>query len=472
MMRELLEQHLYKNIINQVGKIILFQSIFLKKLRKGYSKKMKKVSFYTLGCKVNQYETNAMAQKFKEAGYEIVDMNDDISDVCIVNTCTVTNMSDRKSRHSLRRVKEKNPSAIIAAVGCYAQVAKNDLEKMSEIDIVLGNEEKANIVQYVEKFMENHNENKLIEIEDIATKKEFEDMGQITYTEKTRAFIKVQDGCNQFCSYCIIPYARGRVRSRNAESIIKEITQIAQNGIKEVVITGIHVASYGRDFGNENGLIELLEKINEIEGVKRIRLGSLEPKVITEEFMQRLSKLEKMCHHFHLSLQSGCDATLKRMNRKYTTSEVKEIIERLRRYYDDVMLTTDIIVGFPGETEEEFETTYQFLKEVKLYKMHVFQYSPRKGTRAAVMPNQIDGNIKEARSKKLIELSNENQKMYNQQLVGKEVEVLFEDKEVEDGITYFRGHTQNYILVKYKTDENLENTLKNVRILELTELPI
>ena len=433
---------------------------------------MKKVSFYTLGCKVNQYETNAMAQKFKEAGYEIVDMNDDISDVCIVNTCTVTNMSDRKSRHSLRRVKEKNPSAIIAAVGCYAQVAKNDLEKMSEIDIVLGNEEKANIVQYVEKFMENHNENKLIEIEDIASKKEFEDMGQITYTEKTRAFIKVQDGCNQFCSYCIIPYARGRVRSRNAESIIKEITQIAQNGIKEVVITGIHVASYGRDFGNENGLIELLEKINEIEGIKRIRLGSLEPKIITEEFMQRLSKLEKMCHHFHLSLQSGCDETLKRMNRKYTTVEVKEIIERLRRYYDDVMLTTDIIVGFPGETEEEFEVTYQFLKEVTLDKMHVFQYSPRKGTRAAVMPNQIDGNIKEARSKKLIELSNENQRMYNQQLVGKEVEVLFEDKEVEDGITYFRGHTQNYVLVKYKTDENLENTLKNVKILELSELPV
>ena len=433
---------------------------------------MKKVSFYTLGCKVNQYETNAMAQKFKEAGYEIVDMNDDISDICIVNTCTVTNMSDRKSRHSLRRVKEKNPSAIIAAVGCYAQVAKNDLEKMPEIDIVLGNEEKANIVQYVEKFMESQNENKLIEIEDISSKKEFEDMGQITYTEKTRAFIKVQDGCNQFCSYCIIPYARGRVRSRNAESIIKEITQIAQNGIKEVVITGIHVASYGRDFGNENGLIELLEKINEIEGIKRIRLGSLEPKIITEEFMQRLSKLEKICHHFHLSLQSGCDETLKRMNRKYATAQVREIIERLRRYYDDVMLTADIIVGFPGETEEEFETTYQFLKEVKLYKMHVFQYSPRKGTRAAVMPNQVDGSIKEARSKRLIELSNENQKMYNQQLVGKKVEVLFEDKEVEDGTTYFRGHTQNYVLVKYKTDENLENTLKNVKVLELEDLPM
>ena len=423
---------------------------------------MKKVSFYTLGCKVNQYETNAMAQKFKEAGYEIVDMNDDISDICIVNTCTVTNMSDRKSRHSLRRVKEKNPSAIIAAVGCYAQVAKNDLENMPEIDIVLGNEEKANIVQYVERFMTNRN--KVIEIEDIGSKKEFEDMGQITYTEKTRAFIKVQDGCNQFCSYCIIPYARGRVRSRNAESIINEITQIAQNGIKEVVITGIHVASYGRDFGNENGLIELLEKINAIEGIKRIRLGSLEPKIITEDFMQRLIKLDKICHHFHLSLQSGCDATLKRMNRKYTTSEVHEIIERLRRYYNDVMLTTDIIVGFPGETEEEFETTYQFLKEAQLYKMHVFQYSPRKGTRAAVMPNQVDGNVKEKRSRKLIELSNENQKRYNEMLVGKEVEVLFEDQVVEEDKKYFKGHTQNYILVKYETDENLENTLKSVKI--------
>ena len=424
---------------------------------------MKKVSFYTLGCKVNQYETNAMAQKFKEAGYEIVDVNDDISDICVVNTCTVTNMSDRKSRQILRKVKEKNQDAIIAAVGCYAQVAKDDLQKMPEIDIVLGNEEKANIVKYVEEFISNK-DNKIIEIEDIASKKEFEDMGQITYTEKTRAVIKAQDGCNQFCSYCIIPYARGRVRSRKMDSIIQEITQIAQKGIKEVVITGIHVASYGRDFENENGLIELLEKINEIEGIHRIRLGSLDPKIITEEFMQRLIKLEKMCHHFHLSLQSGCDETLKRMNRKYNTAEIKEIVERLRRYYDDVILTTDIIVGFPGETEEEFEKTYQFLKEIKLYKMHVFQYSPRKGTRAAVMPNQVDGNVKEKRSRKLIELSNENQKRYNEKLVGKEVEVLFEDQVVEEDKKYFKGHTQNYILVKYETDENLENTLKSVKI--------
>ena len=405
-----------------------------------------------------------MTQKFKEAGYEIVNMNDDISDICIVNTCTVTNMSDRKSRQALRKVKEKNHNAIIVAVGCYAQVAKEELEKMPEIDVVLGNEEKKDVVKYVEDFIDG--KNKVVEIEDIATQKEFKDMGQITYTEKTRAVIKVQDGCNQFCSYCIIPYARGRVRSRNQESIIKEITQIAQKGIKEVVITGIHVASYGRDFGNENGLIELLEKINEVEGISRIRLGSLEPKIITEEFMIRLVKLKKICHHFHLSLQSGCDETLKRMNRKYTVSEVEEIIERLRRYYDDVILTTDIIVGFPGETEKEFNKTYEFLKKAKLYKMHVFQYSPRKGTRAAVMPGQVNGNIKEMRSKKLIQLSNENEKYYHDKLIGKTVEVLFEDKENDNGVTYYKGHTQNYILIKYRSDENLENTLKEVKILD------
>ena len=361
---------------------------------------MKKVSFYTLGCKVNQYETNGMMQKFQEAGYKIVNMNEDISDICIVNTCTVTNMSDRKSRQALRKVKDKNSKAIIVATGCYAQVSRKELEEMPEIDVVLGNEEKNNIVQYVEKYIKENQ--KLIEIEDISTKKEFEDMGQITYTEKTRAVVKVQDGCNQFCSYCIIPYARGRVRSRKLESVIKEIEKISQKGIKEVVITGIHLASYGRDFEEQNekriGLIDLLEKINNIDGITRIRLGSLEPKIITEEFMQRLAKLEKVCHHFHLSLQSGCDETLKRMNRKYNTLEFKEIVDRLRKYYEDVILTTDIIVGFPGETEEEFSKTYNFLNDINFYKMHVFQYSPRKGTRAAVMPNQVDGNIKEQRS--------------------------------------------------------------------------
>ena len=422
---------------------------------------MKKVSFYTLGCKVNQYETNAMAQKFKESGYEIVDMNDDISDICIVNTCTVTNMSDRKSRHSLRRVKEKNPSAIIAAVGCYAQVAKNDLENMPEIDIVLGNEEKANIVQYVEKFIEN--EKKLIEIEDIATKKEFEDMGQITYTEKTRAFIKVQDGCNQFCSYCIIPYARGRVRSRNAESIIKEITQIAQNGIKEVVITGIHVASYGRDFGNENGLIELLEKINEIEGIKRIRLGSLEPKIITEEFMQRLSKLEKICHHFHLSLQSGCDATLKRMNRRYTSGEYYEKCILIRKYFKHPALTTDVIVGFPGETEEEFAITRDFLNKVDFYETHIFQYSRRKGTKAAVMENQVPSDVAHRRSAILIADGKVRKQRFEEKISETVTKVLFEESVTIDGKVYASGHTMEYIRMLMETTENLDNQILLVK---------
>ena len=425
---------------------------------------MKKVSFYTLGCKVNQYETNAMTQKFQEAGYKIVNMNSEIADIYIVNTCTVTNMSDRKSRQVLRRLKDKNKDAIVVAVGCYAQVAKQELENMLEIDIALGNEEKNDIVQYVERFILE--KNKIIKIDDISLQREFKDMGEVTYTEKTRAVIKIQDGCNNFCSYCIIPYARGRVRSRKQQSILEEITQIAKKGIKEVVITGIHVASYGKDFNNNNGLIELLEKINLIEGISRIRLGSLEPKIITEEFMKRLVKLEKMCHHFHLSLQSGCDETLKRMNRKYTTTDSIEIIERLRKYYNDVVLTTDIIVGFPGETDGEFEKTYQFLSKVKLYKMHVFQYSPRKGTRAAGMSNQIDGNVKEVRSKRLIEMSNKNQLYYNKKLVGQTVEVLFEDKETVDGNTYFKGHTQNYILVKYKTSEELENTLKTVEIID------
>ena len=425
---------------------------------------MLKVGFYTLGCKVNQYESNAMMQKIQEAGYKIVDIDEETADIYIVNTCTVTNMSDRKSRQILRRLKSKNKNSIIVAVGCYVQVAKQELEKMPEIDIVLGNEEKTDIAQYITDFIGK--KEKIVEIENIDIQKEFKDMGQITYTEKTRAVVKVQDGCNQFCSYCIIPFARGRVRSRKQESVIKEIEQIAQKGIKEVVITGIHVASYGKDFGDDNGLIELLEKINEIEGITRIRLGSLEPKIMTEQFVERLSKLEKICHHFHLSLQSGCNETLKRMNRKYTTSEVKQIIERLRKYYKDVMITTDIIVGFPGETDEEFNTTYEFLKSIKLYKMHIFQYSQRKGTRAAIAPNQVDGNIKELRSKKLIELSNENEYNYNKSMIGQTVEVLFEEQEIENGKTYYKGHTQNYMLVKYETSENLENKLRNVKILQ------
>ena len=428
----------------------------------------KVVRFVTLGCKVNQYETNAMAQKFLEKGYQIIEEitpeNEDIKpDICIINTCTVTNMSDRKSRQMLRRMKEKNPSTIVVAVGCYAQVAKKELEKIPEIDLVLGNNEKVEIVKYVEEYINNHINN--VELDDVMYSKEFSDFGDVTYTEKTRAVIKIQDGCDRFCSYCIIPYARGRVRSRKPESIISEITQIASKGIKEVVITGIHIASYGKDFAMSKDskltnyrLIDLLEEINEIQGIQRIRLGSIEPLLITVEFVERLKKLEKICHHFHLSLQSGCDETLKRMNRRYTTEQFKEIVRLLRGAYSDVNLTTDIIVGFPGETDEEFNKTYQFLKEIKFYKMHIFKYSPRKGTKAAVMPNQINGDIKEERSKKLIELSDRNEIEYNKLYIGKNVEVLFEEE--KDGM--YKGHTQNYIMVYCQSKEKLDNKIIDV----------
>ena len=425
---------------------------------------MKKVAFITLGCKVNQYETNAMIQKFIEKGYEIVEHHQK-ADIYVINTCTVTNMSDRKSRQMLRRVKELNEKAVVVACGCYAQVAKKELENIEEIDLILGNNEKKEIVKYVEEYIENHK--KQTEIEDVMYKKEFVDFGEVTYTEKTRAVIKVQDGCDRFCSYCIIPYARGRVRSRKPESIVSEIKQIAKKGIKEVVITGIHIASYGKDFKEEYKLIDLLEEINQIEGIERIRLGSLEPLLITESFLERLVKLEKICHHFHLSLQSGCDNTLKRMNRRYNTEEFKKIVEILRKYYKDVILTTDIIVGFPGENEEEFEETYKFLEEIKFYKMHVFKYSPRKGTKAAQMKEQIDGNKKEQRSQKLIELSNRNQKEYNQSYIGKEVEVLWEEE--KEGI--YKGHTKNYILAYYKKTDNqeevdLENKIVKVKCIK------
>ena len=419
---------------------------------------MKKVAFITLGCKVNQYETNAMAQKFIEKGYEVVE-HTEYADIYVINTCTVTNMSDRKSRQMLRRVKELNKKAIVVACGCYVQVAKEELEKIEEINLVLGNNEKKDIVEHIEKYIKSKNTEKQtipeVQTEDVMNQKEFVEFGDITFTEKTRAVIKIQDGCDRFCSYCIIPYARGRVRSRKPEHILSEIQKIAKEGIKEVVITGIHIASYGKDFKQEYRLIDLLEEMNGIEGIERIRLGSIEPLLITEEFVSRLEKLSKICHQFHLSLQSGCDETLKRMNRRYTTEEFKDITKLLRKTFEDAILTTDIIVGFPGESEEEFEKTYAFLEEIKFYKMHVFKYSPRKGTKAAVMPNQIDGNKKEERSKRLIELSNKNEKTYNQQYIGKEVEVLFEEE--KDGV--WQGHTKNYILAHYKTEENLENKM-------------
>ena len=405
-----------------------------------------------------------MIQKFQEAGYEIVDFNEK-ADIYIVNTCTVTNMSDRKSRQILRRAKELNENAVVVAVGCYVQVAKNEIDKIPEIDFTLGTNEKVNIVENVETFLKNGNE---ISIDDVLHNSKYGDFGDITYTEKTRAVIKVQDGCDRFCSYCIIPYARGRVRSRNPENVVKEIKDIASKGIKEVVITGIHVASYGKDFKNGYGLIDLLEEINQIEGIERIRLGSIEPLWITDEVIERLKKLEKICHHFHLSLQSGCTETLKRMNRKYTAEQFEEIVEKLRNTYNDVILTTDIIVGFAGETEEEFQTTYKFLKKIRFYKTHIFKYSERKGTKAAEMKNQVSGDKKEERSKILLNLSDEIEEKYLNEYVGKEVKVLFEEKDGE----YYKGHTANYLMLKVKTEKDVSNTIQNVLLKERNNLEL
>lgn len=425
----------------------------------------KTVSFYTLGCKVNQYETNAMEQQFIKNNYEIVE-NTQKADIYVINTCTVTNMAERKSRQMLRRVKEINPSAVLVVCGCYAQVAKNELEQIPEIDIILGINEKNEIVQIVENYMEKMAEqdkrSQEAEIDDVSNQKEFLDFGDVTYTEKNRAVVKVQDGCNMFCSYCIIPYARGRIRSRKIESVVSEIKKIAKEEIKEVVITGIHVASYGKDFDNENTskkirLIDLLEAINKIDGIDRIRLSSLEPTIVDEEFATRLSKLDKICDHFHLSLQSGCDETLKRMNRKYTTQIYRDAVATLRKYYPEASFTTDVIVGFPGETDEEFAKTYEFLKEIDFYRLHVFKYSPRRGTVAEKMPNQIDGNKKEERSNKLIELSNSTENKHNQSYIGKTVKVLFE--EFEDG--FFKGHTTNYMMVKVADEEEQSDKFVN-----------
>lgn len=419
-----------------------------------------KVAFYTLGCKVNQYETNGMIQAFLENGYDIVDFTEK-SDIYIINTCTVTSISDKKSRQMIRRTKQLNPEAIVVAVGCYAQVAKDKLEEIEDIDLILGISEKTEIIKYVEEEIKERSPKTYIS--DVMHQKQFVDFGSVNYTDKNRVAIKVQDGCNQFCTYCIIPYARGRIRSRKIENVKKEIEDLAKKGIKEIVITGIHVASYGKDLEENIGLIDLLEEINKIDGIERIRLSSLEPTLITEEFVKRLSKLSKICDHFHLSLQSGCNETLKRMNRHYNTEEFKKATELLRKAYPNVALTTDIIVGFPGETDEEFNTTYDFLKEINFYKMHVFKYSPRHGTKAEKMPNQIDGNIKEERSKKLIELSDKNEINQNKRYINKNLDVLIE--EFEEG--YYKGHTTNYIMVKIQENtNNLQNKIVTVKIID------
>lgn len=422
---------------------------------------MKKAALHNLGCKVNAYETEAMQHLLEEAGYEIVPFTQK-ADVYVINTCSVTNMADRKSRQMLHKAKKNNPDSIVVAAGCYVQTSEKEVLNDLSVDIVIGNDRKHDLVRLLEEYSLDSVNDTVDDIND--GKHDFEELFIDQTKEHTRAFIKVQDGCNQFCSYCIIPYARGRVRSRRFENVIAEVERLAANGFKEVVLTGIHLSSYGVDFEGATGLLELIQAVNAVKGIERIRLGSLEPKIVTEHFASELSKLDKICPHFHLSLQSGCDATLKRMNRKYTTKEYERGCELLRKYFVHPAITTDVIVGFPGETEEEFEQTEAYLEHIHFYEMHIFKYSKRKGTRAAVMPDQIDEQVKAVRSEKLIALGHDMSKEFRKFYIGKNEEVLFEEKAVIGDKEYFVGYTKEYVKVAKETDENLENQIVSGRI--------
>lgn len=422
---------------------------------------MKKAALHNLGCKVNAYETEAMQHLLEEAGYEIVPFTQK-ADVYVINTCSVTNMADRKSRQMLHKAKKNNPDSIVVAAGCYVQTSEKEVLNDLSVDIVIGNDRKHDLVRLLEEYSLDSVNDTVDDIND--GKHDFEELFIDQTKEHTRAFIKVQDGCNQFCSYCIIPYARGRVRSRRFENVIAEVERLAANGFKEVVLTGIHLSSYGVDFEEATGLLELIQAVNAVKGIERIRLGSLEPKIVTEHFASELSKLDKICPHFHLSLQSGCDATLKRMNRKYTTKEYERGCELLRKYFVHPAITTDVIVGFPGETEEEFEQTKAYLEHIHFYEMHIFKYSKRKGTRAAVMPDQIDEQIKAVRSEKLIALGHDMSKEFRKFYIGKNEEALFEEKAVIGDKEYFVGYTKEYVKVAKETAENLENQIVSGRI--------
>ena len=432
---------------------------------------MKKVALHNLGCKVNSYEIDVMQQMLQKKGYEIVDFEQK-ADIYIVNTCSVTSIADRKSRQMLHKAKKKNPEAIVVAVGCYVQTGTEAILKDEGIDLAIGNNKKKDLVAILEQYLLEkgmHTEDKTLHdttIIDINHTKEYEEMTLEQTAEHTRAYIKIQDGCNQFCTYCIIPYARGRVRSRKKEDIISEIKGLVKRGYKEVVLTGIHISSYGTDFG-EPGLLDLVKSLQPIEGLQRIRLGSLEPRIVTEEFASELAKLSKVCPHFHLSLQSGSLNTLKRMNRHYTPGEYLKGVEELRKAFDNPAITTDVIVGFPGETEEEFEETREFLENIQLYEMHIFKYSIRKGTIAAKMPEQVADEIKAERSDVLLEMEERLSRAYRETYIGKEVSVLFEEEKEILGEKYQIGHTPQYIKVAYKTDEDLSNCIVNKKVVRL-----
>ena len=424
---------------------------------------LRKVAFYTLGCKVNQYDTEAVLEKFKAADYEIVDFND-YADVYVVNTCTVTHLSDRKCRQMLRKTKKINNDSILVAMGCYAQIAADKIkDQVEEIDIIIGTDKRNQILEVVEDF-EKDRAKTINLVSNIMDVTEFEEMTISHLGERTRVYIKVQEGCNNYCSYCIIPYTRGKIRSRREEQVIEEVRKLAGLGFKEIILTGIHVLAYGKDLGDTN-LIQLLQRVHEVEGIERIRMSSIEPVVVTDEFIMALKELPKVCHHFHLSLQSGSDTVLKRMNRKYTTADYKKSVEDLRTLWPDVAITTDIIVGFPGETDEEFEETVAFVEEVKLSQIHIFPFSPREGTPAAKMKEQIAPEVKEKREKVLSTKEKALRLSYMEGFIGQELEVLFE-KHHGGSVS---GYTSNYLRVQVEGDESIENTLQTVYIKELID---
>ena len=421
---------------------------------------MKKAALHNLGCKVNAYETEAMQHLLEEAGYEIVPFTQK-ADVYVINTCSVTNMADRKSRQMLHKAKKNNPDSIVVAAGCYVQTSEKEVLNDLSVDIVIGNDRKHDLVRLLEEYSLDSVNDTVDDIND--GKHDFEELFIDQTKEHTRAFIKVQDGCNQFCSYCIIPYARGRIRYRAMEEILKEVRELTANGYQEIVLTGIHLSSYGMEKGNDftkSRLGELIRAVNAVEGVRRIRLGSLEPRIITEEFAKELSQCEKLCPHFHLSLQSGCDSVLQRMNRKYTTGEYYEKVEILRKFFDKPAITTDVIVGFPQETEEEFMQTVEFLKKIRFYETHIFKYSKRKGTPAAIMHGQIPEEVKSVRSDRLSELHTQNSHAFRESYIGKQVEYLLEEEMVIDGVRYQTGYTREYIRIALKTQEDLSGTIQ------------
>lgn len=416
------------------------------------------VSMHTLGCKVNQYETDAMQQLFVENGYEISDF-EEFADVYVINTCTVTAMSDKKSRQMIRKAKKQNPNAVIAVVGCYSQQSPDEVMSIEGVNLIMGTKDRQKIVEQVEKLTADQQIN---EVEDIMKQTEFEKLSINKTGGKTRAFLKIQEGCDRFCSYCIIPYTRGPIRSRPLEEIAEEVSQLAENGYKEIVLTGIHVASYGKDNG-ENSLIDVIESLGNIQGIERIRTSSVEPLIISDEFLSRLIQIKSFCPHFHLSLQSGSDSVLKRMNRRYTSKQYEDAVKLIRKYFPEAAITTDVIVGFPGESEEEFQETLEFLKRIELYEMHIFKYSIREGTKAAEMDDQVSPEEKSRRSSILLELSAENKNKFERQYMDKEVEVLFESKNKDR----YLGHTKNYIKVAVKADHDLEGQIKKTLVVDI-----